>query len=1245
MHTIQKKNFPKFTLVAVSALLTAGSTWAQSVSESSEIDEEEVVELSPFEVSAEDEQGYNAATTLAGNRLNTELRDIGNAVSVITKQFLDDIGAVDNESLLQYTVSTEVGNVQGNFTGTGDGALLDESSRFTNPNQNTRVRGLAAADNTRDYFLSNIPWDGYNVDRVDLQRGPNSILFGQGSPAGIINVGTKQAMFNNANEVTFRVSSFGSVRATADFNRVIMEDQLAVRVIGLKDDTRYKQDPAFSDTERVFGAVRYEPSFLKQGSARTILKASGEFGSVDSNRPRTLPPIDLITPWFRTGTYEGTRDGNAIIYNNLNRETFNPHQLQDDNTGRENHGQVRPSINGGPLAGTANPAFQPWIGNFGQQFGGPNLFYDGDNANHNDAWVWEINEQRGIGPDGTVDQDIGEWAFHRAGGIDNYASFARKAGLPFSEFGVYRNIQVTDPTIFDFYNNLYDGPNKEEWQDWNQFNVSLAQTFMDDKFGFEYTVNEENYDNGQYASMSGARQALYVDINNSYPDATAFGGTLPGGVPHLDGTPNPNVGRPFITDSGQSGNNSSETVRHASRLTGFFRHDFSEGGREDSWLRTLLGRHTLTGLYANDTVKTDTRDFQRYAVVDNDYFNFLSASNATLFTDNVFAINRVMYLGPSLLNSSSAAGANIPRPTAFAEVPKTVNVYTFNSQWDAPGVDQAAFWQNGYQLPGLDDDGVDRQASTQSENSANYVGWGYVPVNVTRAEDSLADRNTLTTGARLTKSKVESQGFVWQGHLWNNAIVGTWGWREDVAQAWGLSKDTNEASDPDYALYNPRGFLNFSDYELADDFDNELTVESTSYSIVAHLDELPFLNKLMEPLPFRTTFFYNDSSNFRPEANRVDVYGESIAAPQGKTIDRGLLFESKDGNYSLKINKYKTTVLNGTSTALDGAWFIGASQAWSAGWVNKFEFNLKGGYTADRAQVPNDPEDTEHNYGVAPGETLADAQAREAAAIAAWRNWQASVDPRFYEAWNLDPYTLTTTPSASTPQGFSITEDAISEGYEIEFSASPTRNWRLTMNASRTEAVRNNIGGENLTEFINAYENALKNQGAGDLRIWWGGAGNETALFQWNTNLGSEWAARKLQEGTAVPELREWRVNAISNYDFSEGFLKGVNVGGAIRWSDDVIIGYPPVPVPNDPSSISFDLSSPYRGPAETNLDLWVGYRRKLSEKLDWNIQLNVRNLGKGNDLIPITVQPDGTPAGYRIAPYQTWSVTNTFSF
>jgi outer membrane receptor for ferric coprogen and ferric-rhodotorulic acid len=63
--------------------------------------EEDVVVLSPFEVQAtSDTKSYVAQSTLAGNRLNTSLRDIGSSVTVVTSQFLADTGATDNTSLL-----------------------------------------------------------------------------------------------------------------------------------------------------------------------------------------------------------------------------------------------------------------------------------------------------------------------------------------------------------------------------------------------------------------------------------------------------------------------------------------------------------------------------------------------------------------------------------------------------------------------------------------------------------------------------------------------------------------------------------------------------------------------------------------------------------------------------------------------------------------------------------------------------------------------------------------------------------------------------------------------------------------------------------------------------------------------------------------------------------------------------------------------------------------------------------------
>jgi outer membrane receptor protein involved in Fe transport len=1259
-----------------------------------EEEDEEVVLLSPFEVTTEDNEGYSAATTLAGNRLNTELRDVGNAVSVITPQFLRDIGATSNESLLQYTTGTEVGSIQGNFAGLGDGAQLNETDQFKNPNQNTRVRGLAAADNARDYFLTDIPWDGYNVDRVDLQRGPNSIMFGQGSPAGLINTSTQSAAFRNSGDIDVRFGSFGSNRASLNLNRELIDDELAVRIAILHDHEKFKQKPAFDKDRRVYGAIRWEPAFLKRGNARTVLKANYENGQIDSNRPRTLPPYDHITPWFLTGTYEGRRPGDGdgdgqarpgelapYTFQRLNKLTVNAYQAQQDNLYRPGHGVNRPGINGGPYTGALNPSYRPELGAMAQSLGGaPWAYYAGNGAP--EWWNEEPREFYGIGTDGSIIGGVG-FNFHRPVTIGTPSQWAKAAGVEFSE--IYKNASITDPTIFNFYNNLIDGNNKKEWSDWDSYSIDLSQTFMDDKFGIQLIYNTETYRNGQLSFLTDTRQSIRIDMMNVHADGTQAGtGTWPDNLPFGDGTPNANVGRPYITDNGQFGNNRLLSERTGKRATAFFRHDFEREGNS-STLTRILGSHTFTGLLSEDERETDNRSWQRYAILDGAWRSFQGYNDSSTRWDNGdFTPSAIIYLGPSLMNASSASGANLSRVTEMIDMGGTFTVNAFNSIWNSPNVNPADPWVNpvflppeveynlappGSTAPGYDpedpDAPADRSLTTQNRNPLNYTGWQQVPLTITDSEDG--NRDLLTTNAQLERNLTKSKALVWQGKLLDNSIVGTYGWREDESERWQYQQGVGGRNAP--------GFLDLSPemYHLPEVVDGEIvdqrsghdgndgygsvpSVTSRAYSVVAHLNDLPGFSSFLERSPLNVSLLYAHSTNFQPLANRVNLYGEQIAPPEGKTRERGILFETKDGKYSFKVNEYRTAVSNANSSGLSNQWFISASQQWAGNWVNRFEHNWRGDNIDSLAPEPTPgTEDwdlwntnTLFNYGTAAGETQEQARARENAAIAAWRAWQANpIAQRMYEAFQIDlnrPFIAGTGGlPASTPPGFTLTEDAVSSGYEFEFSALPARNWRVTFNASKSKATRRNVGGESLAEFVAAYETALKTTPAGDVRIWWGGAGNETTLFQWNQNVGFEWTSRKLQEGTQAPEIREWRFNAITNYDFTEGRLKGFNVGGGVRYQDSVIIGYHPIQV--DPQTISIDLNDPYTAPSETNFDFWVGYSRRIRENIDWRIQLNVRNAFDGNDLIPITVQPDGTPAAYRIAPSRVLTLSNTFSF
>ena len=106
-----------------------------------------------------------------------------------------------------------------------------------------------------------------------------------------------------------------------------------------------------------------------------------------------------------------------------------------------------------------------------------------------------------------------------------------------------------------------------------------------------------------------------------------------------------------------------------------------------------------------------------------------------------------------------------------------------------------------------------------------------------------------------------------------------------------------------------------------------------------------------------------------------------------------------------------------------------------------------------------------------------------------------------------------------------------------------------------------------------------------------------------------------------------------------QGFLKGAGVGAAYRWQDKNILGY------NLKDDGTYDLENPIDGEEEDAVDFWISYEHKLTSKINWKIQLNVRNVFAGDELIAISRQPDGQIAQARIAPNREWLLTNTFSF
>lgn len=1161
--------------------------------------DDEVLVLSPFSVQGDAVVGYQAKTTLASTRLRTKVDDVGTALQIVTAQFLKDTGATDNQSLLTYTTGTEVGGFNGNFDGNVRGATILESS-LGRPDLNTRIRGLSAADNTREFESSDIKWDSYNINSVEIQRGANTILFGLGSPSGLINASLKQADYKNVGEVSVRFDGEGSVRGALDLNQVLLKKQLALRIDLLKNNQKFQQKPAFNNDARVFATVTFEPEILNRGSAHTALRVSYETGKVTSENPRTLAPVDKITSWFKTGTYT---DLNGKVTNNLNKTTVD---LRYGNL-------YFADTPGSGFALTTSPFYQPGIDSFYQ--GNFAYFSDPSSAQQTGNYMMSsffyLGMNHGVGTNGNIDGSIGGLSNQTMRGLATKAFWAIQAGVPFASN--YVENSLSDASIFDFYGKLIDGPARREGQDFEAVTANLSQTFLNNHLGLEGKFDHQRYHASYSNPYGGSPAAINVDLNQVL----------------TDGSPNPNVGRPFLLGDYYYGGSDSLTTRQSSRLTGFVdvkAEDLTFLGK-DNVIARILGRHVLTGVVSESSRSARTISGAYSALAPT---GGQSDPNAVLGNalDPYLRIKTISYLGPDMRNLSSARGLNLS-PVSAARNPTSTKLTVFDSKWNKPTnpavagyVNPADAWYN----PLL------RINSTQSENPANYVGWTTLSVQPLYWD---TDMNRLATYGALEKQTVDSKVFVWQGYLFDGNLIPIIGYRKDTAKAYNKTAPTAyqfaQLGDPTFAMPNTPF--------------NTITGINRTYSLVGHT---PMFIRKHLPLGLEISAFVNKSKDFQPSAGRVDILNQPLPAPYGETKDYGITASAFNGRLTLKVTKFKT-VSAGASSGLTYMWVAGADvqRAWVL--AKRYEVGLSGNPTY-AGPTYNIGKYVDGVYTI-----TAEDRARQQAMVEATLTSPFINNPVFWKAWGMELGTSKGQTDArwqnldlsmTIPPGMTGLQDEESNGYEIELYAKPTNNWDITLNVAKVTAQKTNIftGGAN-QEFLAEGEKLFVGGLVGQLPRYTGDA-PVTLGDQWKQLVSNPLQLLRALNGSSNAEIRPWRYNFVTSYKFSEGRIKGANVGLGYQWQDKVVMGYPSVfKTINGVQSESIDITKPFYGPSDDSVNLWAGYSRKVTNKITWRIQANVTNALGENELIPINVQPDGSPGALRIKMGPSWTITNSFSF
>lgn len=226
----------------------------------------EAIELSPFVVDATRDTGWVASTTLIGTRTNEQLVNLPMTVDAITADFMADLNAFTLEDAAIF-----VANV--NTVSDLDTKVDDNRTNY----RGMELGGRANGQSSRNFFLWYAPTDTYNIERIDFNKGSNSLMFGDAAPGGLAATYTKRARFTNLGSVTGVYGPYGGFRGSLDLNRKL-SDKLAVRLNLLDRSQRSYIDLAESNLRAMHGAMT-----LKLTPSTTI-RLEGEAGKFDRTR-------------------------------------------------------------------------------------------------------------------------------------------------------------------------------------------------------------------------------------------------------------------------------------------------------------------------------------------------------------------------------------------------------------------------------------------------------------------------------------------------------------------------------------------------------------------------------------------------------------------------------------------------------------------------------------------------------------------------------------------------------------------------------------------------------------------------------------------------------------------------------------------------------------------------------------------------------------------------------------------------
>ncbi|PSB68256.1 TonB-dependent siderophore receptor [filamentous cyanobacterium CCP1] len=204
-------------------------------------------------VTGEQDGDYVVDEATTATRTDTPLRDIPQSIQVVPQQVLEDQQVIRVRDALR------------NVSGIGEG------NGFGNARETYVIRGFFTNDVLRDGFLERSNFRTFrepvNLERIEILKGPASVLYGNLEPGGIINLVTELPLPEPRYEFQVQAGSFGTVRPSFDITGPLNDSRTVLyRVNGV-----YERSDGFRDYDTDIERVFVAPVVSWQISDRTDL--------------------------------------------------------------------------------------------------------------------------------------------------------------------------------------------------------------------------------------------------------------------------------------------------------------------------------------------------------------------------------------------------------------------------------------------------------------------------------------------------------------------------------------------------------------------------------------------------------------------------------------------------------------------------------------------------------------------------------------------------------------------------------------------------------------------------------------------------------------------------------------------------------------------------------------------------------------------------------------------------------------